>query len=83
MGALSGLALGLVFAAFLEYRDTSLKTDDDVAVALVMPVLAVVPLMMTDTDRRRKRRLHFALGTTVFLLAVAGAAAAWFLVIKA
>jgi polysaccharide chain length determinant protein (PEP-CTERM system associated) len=83
IGALGGLALGLAFAAFLEYRDTTLKTDDDVAVALVMPVLAVVPLMMTDADRRRKRRLHFALGTTVFLLTIAGAAAAWFLVIKA
>ena len=32
MGALGGLALGLALIAFFEYRDTSVRTDDDVTV---------------------------------------------------
>src|SRR4029450_4587569 len=43
LGALGGLAIGLGFAGILEYRDTSLRTDDDVLLALALPVLATVP----------------------------------------
>lgn len=56
MGALGGLMLGLGFAALLEYRDTSLRTDDDVLVALALPVLAIVPTMSTELERQRKKR---------------------------
>ena len=83
IGALAGLAFGVAMAAFLEYRDTTLKTDDDIAAALVMPVLCVVPLMVTDAERRRGRKWRLAIAAAVFVLAVAGAAAAWFLVLKA
>jgi len=83
LGALVGLAVGLALTAMLEFRDTTLKTDDDIAAALVMPVLCIVPLMTTDAERRRERKWRLAIGTAVFVLAVAGAAAAWFLVIKA
>ena len=83
VGALAGLALGLAFAAFLEYRDTTLKTDDDITAALVMPVLCVVPLMITDAERRRSRKIKLALAAAVLVLAVVGAAATWFLVLKA
>jgi polysaccharide chain length determinant protein (PEP-CTERM system associated) len=82
-GALGGLVLGLALAALLEYRDTTLKTDDDIASALLMPVLCIVPLMITEAERRRGRRWRLAIATAVFVLAAAGAAAAWFLVIKA
>jgi len=82
-GALAGLGLGFALAALLEYRDTTLKTDDDIAASLVMPVLCIVPLMITDAERRRDRKWRLAIGTAVFVLAVAGAAAAWFLVLKA
>jgi polysaccharide chain length determinant protein (PEP-CTERM system associated) len=56
MGALGGLVLGLGFAGLLEYRDTSLRTDDDVLVALSLPVLAIVPTMSTELERQRKKR---------------------------
>ncbi len=46
-GALAGLVLGAAFVFLLEWRDTSLKTDDDVKIALSLPVLALVPFMQT------------------------------------
>ncbi|MGI8605207.1 MAG: GumC family protein [Verrucomicrobiales bacterium] len=43
LGAVVGLVLGLGFAFFLEYLDTSVKTLDDVERYLGVPVLAVIP----------------------------------------
>ena len=56
MGLLAGLGLSLAVVAFLEYRDTTLTTDDDVVVSLALPVLAVIPAMTTASDRRRIMR---------------------------
>jgi polysaccharide chain length determinant protein (PEP-CTERM system associated) len=61
MGLLGGLALGLALAALLEYRDTTLKTDDDVVTSLALPVLAVIPAMVTARERKRLRRRRVAL----------------------
>jgi polysaccharide chain length determinant protein (PEP-CTERM system associated) len=55
-GILAGLAVGLGVVGLLEYRDRSLRTDDDVALALSLPILAVVPRMSSDKERRRDRR---------------------------
>ena len=55
MGALAGLALGLALIALLEYRDTSFRTDDDVALSLSLPVLAVIPAMTTRRERERRQ----------------------------
>ncbi len=43
LGAILGLVLGLGFAFFLEYLDTSVKSLDDVERYLGVPVLAVIP----------------------------------------
>ncbi len=56
MGALFGLGLGLGLAALLEYRDTSLRTDEDVVTAVALPVLAVIPIMITTAEQRRRTR---------------------------
>jgi polysaccharide chain length determinant protein (PEP-CTERM system associated) len=77
MGMGIGLALGLALVALLEYRDSTFKTDEDLARVLGMPVLAVVPLMQSDVERRRawRRRLatNTVLGSVVMgCLAVAG-----------
>jgi polysaccharide chain length determinant protein (PEP-CTERM system associated) len=78
MGLFAGLAFGLGIAALLEYRDTTLKTDEDVVVSLALPVVAVIPAMFTDAERRRARRRRLAVVTASLLVAVAGAAvAAW------
>jgi polysaccharide biosynthesis transport protein len=39
----AGLVLGISFAFFLEYLDTSVKTMDDIAKYLEVPVLGVIP----------------------------------------
>ena len=75
VGAAIGLTCGLLLAGFLEYRDTSLKTDDDVVTALELPVLAMIPELLTsqmlNARARRQRILSWATGGA----AVAGAAA--------
>ena len=80
MGASLGLGLGLGLVGFLAYRDTSLHTQDDVVTTLQLPVLALIPMMITETALRKQRRRKFILcGVTasVLLLGVAAAGAAW------
>jgi uncharacterized protein involved in exopolysaccharide biosynthesis len=57
-GFASGLALGLLLAALLEYRDTSLRNEGDILAFTKLPTLAVVSYI-TDLDHVRaagKRR---------------------------
>lgn len=78
MGALAGLALGLGLAALLEYRDTSLREEEDVLIALAMPVLAAIPQLTTSVERQRRRRLKVALSlATGFVVLIGAAAAVW------
>ena len=71
LGASAGLVLGLLFVGLLEYRDTSLRTDDDVLVALSLPVLALVPTMRTSSRRGRWRGLIAGSSVAVVLSVVA------------
>jgi len=64
MGLGGGLALGLGLVGLLAYRDTRLKTDTDVIVSLALPVLAVIPNMITVSERERARRRRFVLATS-------------------
>jgi polysaccharide chain length determinant protein (PEP-CTERM system associated) len=58
-----GLALGLVIAlglvAALELSDSSFHTENDIPMALALPVLATVPYVATaaDVSRQKRRRL--------------------------
>jgi polysaccharide chain length determinant protein (PEP-CTERM system associated) len=71
MGAMAGLGLGLVLIGFLEYRDTSVRTYDDVTLSLALPVLAIIPSMITQRERVRTRRLTlFALAAASLLVMV-------------
>jgi polysaccharide chain length determinant protein (PEP-CTERM system associated) len=71
MGILAGLGFGLGLVAFFEYRDTTLRTDDDVVVSLALPVLAVIPAMATraEVKRNRQRRLFAAVSAVAVTLA--------------
>ncbi len=75
--ALIGLALGLVFgvglAGFLEYRDTTLRTEDEIVKMLVLPVVAAIPMLISVVDRRRRRR-NIVLATVASVLLVAAGA---------
>jgi hypothetical protein len=70
----AGLGLGLALVVLLEYRDFSFKTDEEVADLLELPVLAVVPLMESESERRRASRRRWmrvcVLGSTVACCAV-------------
>jgi hypothetical protein len=79
LGAFGGIALGMAIVFLLVYRDSSLKTDDDVVVSLGIPVLALVPWMQTTVDQRRRRQRRLLLGgaTAVLTLALVGGAAWW------
>jgi hypothetical protein len=79
MGLLAGLGFGFALVALLEYRDTRLKTDDDVVTSLALPVLAVIPAMITTSERHRtrRRRLVLAMSTSLVLVLAAAAAIAW------
>ncbi len=69
LGMIGGLAIGVGLVLVLELRDFSMRTDDEVARTIGLPVLAVVPLMKSEQERRRARRLQFllnaGLGSTV------------------
>jgi polysaccharide chain length determinant protein (PEP-CTERM system associated) len=69
MGIAAGLGLGLALIALLEYRDATFKTDEEVSSVLGLPVLAIVPLMRSDAEKRRARWrtavVTVVLGTTV------------------
>ncbi len=71
MGMAAGLALGLGMIGFLEYRDASVKTDDDVMTVLGLPVLAVIPMMLSKVESKRRTQrqvlLGVGLGSTVML----------------
>lgn len=69
MGA--GLGFGLALVALFEYRDRSFQVDDEVTRLTGLPVLAVVPLMLSDADRRSQARKRW-LARIVFGGTVAG-----------
>jgi hypothetical protein len=73
-----GLMLGLGIAGFLEYRDTTLRTEDEIVKMLVLPVVAAIPVMTAIADRQRQRRNRIVVAAASLLL-VAGtmAGALW------
>jgi hypothetical protein len=73
-GAGVGLLLGLLAVALLEFRDHSFRTEDEVAKMTSVPVLALVPMMTADFERRAaatRQRLVDAGGIAVLLVAAA------------
>jgi polysaccharide chain length determinant protein (PEP-CTERM system associated) len=79
LGAAMGLGIGLVLVALIEYRDSTLKTEPDVLVSLALPVLALIPAMVTKVEERarRRRRRMVALGSAAVMMLVVVGAAAW------
>jgi polysaccharide chain length determinant protein (PEP-CTERM system associated) len=71
-GLALGLMIGLGFAALLELRDQSFRSDSDVLQVLALPVLATVPRIETTAEKVRNRRRRAALslaGATCLVVA--------------
>lgn len=54
-GFVGGLMLGLGLAIWLEMRDTSLRTENDVIAVLDLPVLSQVPWVGVDEEEKDKK----------------------------
>ena len=64
----------------MEYRDSSFHTDVDVVNVLSLPVLAVVPQIVTRAEQRRAKRRRLMLsaaGSLAFV--VVGGGLFWYL----
>lgn len=77
IGALAGLTFGLALAALLEFRDTTFRTSDEVMEIFKLPVIALVPYVITDHDRWRARRRRLLASAAVVMLVVAGGYGIW------
>ena len=78
LGLVVGLGLGVGLAAMLEFRDTSLRTEDEIVRLFALPVIALIPVMRTAADQRRaRRRIVLAFAAATFVFATAAAATAW------
>jgi polysaccharide chain length determinant protein (PEP-CTERM system associated) len=76
IGALAGLALGVGIVALFEYRDNSFRTDEEIVSVLSLPVIAVIPLMLSGAERRARRRRSVLVATATAVVAVGAVAAA-------
>lgn len=76
-GLIAGLMLGLAVVVLLELKDTSLKTDVDVAQILKLPVIANIPTVLLDEDKRRIARRRRVLSGLGALGCVAAAVTVW------
>jgi polysaccharide chain length determinant protein (PEP-CTERM system associated) len=76
-GLVAGLTLGLAIAGWLEFRDTSLRSETDITAALQLPMLAVVPVIRTARERRHGRLRLITLSVTGSALALVAAVLMW------
>jgi polysaccharide chain length determinant protein (PEP-CTERM system associated) len=83
VGALAGLALGIGLVGLLEYRDRSFRSEKDVMVCLGLPVLGLIPRVVTTTERRVAARRRLAAAVAVAATGVVGiAVAVWHYVLR-
>jgi polysaccharide chain length determinant protein (PEP-CTERM system associated) len=78
LGSMMGLALGLALIGLVEYRNTTFRTEEDFELSLALPVLAVIPAMLSrpELKRARKRRL-MAVGASLAAVTVVVAVVVW------
>jgi len=72
MGIVLGVGTGVGLAALLEYTDQSVRKVEALTMAFKLPVLAGIPLIITDRDKRIRRNLRIACVFGTVFVAVAG-----------
>ncbi len=63
----SALVVGSFFVALREGMDDTVKTIDRIKSITGVPVLATVSYIVTNEDRRLKRKINFLVGLAIFL----------------
>src|SRR5207248_479495 len=76
-GAFGGLALGIALTLLLEVGDRTLKTPTDIRLVLNMPVLGLIPVVVTHSERRRARWRHIGLSLGLAGMFAACAMVVW------
>lgn len=77
-----GLFLALGLTGLIEYRDMTLRTEDEIVRTLVLPVISAIPLMQAVADTRRQRRNRLLLGAAAATTVLALTAAVWRMVAR-
>jgi capsular polysaccharide biosynthesis protein len=73
IGMAIGFGLGVLSAALLELRDRTFRNTDDILQVIKLPVIALVPQIVSRADRRRRLvQKSLAAGVTVVLLFAGG-----------
>jgi polysaccharide chain length determinant protein (PEP-CTERM system associated) len=79
IGSAAGLGFGLLLIGLAYYRDSTIRSEADVRGACDLPLLALLPMVTTEKDRRRqKRRGRLEVGALV-VVCLATATLVWFL----
>jgi polysaccharide chain length determinant protein (PEP-CTERM system associated) len=76
-GGVAGLLLGLGMIGFQLYRDSSFKTEGDIERVMNLPVLAIVPALVSDVERRRAKRQAIMANVGALAVIVCSAAFAY------
>lgn len=77
LGLLGAVAVGLALAGLAEYLDRGLRSEEDVRLALALPVLATIPLMANAGSHRRRRAIVVGSAAAALIALVSAAAVAW------
>ena len=77
LGTLGSLLLGLALAALVEVRDSTFRTENDIVELLTVPVIAHVPFVESDADRRWSRVRRGVASTTAGVAVVAASYVFW------
>jgi protein tyrosine kinase modulator len=77
LGAAGGLALGIALTVVLELVNRSFKTATEVALVLNMPVIGLIPMVITRTERQHARWRHLAVSLGVAVMFAACATVVW------
>ncbi|MEO8678634.1 MAG: GNVR domain-containing protein [Vicinamibacterales bacterium] len=77
IAAFLGLLIAVGLSGIIEYRDQTLRTEDEIVRTLVLPVIAAIPIMTAIADVRRQRRNKFVLAAVTVSTVIAASVAVW------
>lgn len=77
IGAGIGLAIGLLLAGLLELRDRTFRKAADITEVLQLPVIALVPRVISPEERRRTRVRGVLVSAAAMVVALVGAYGFW------